>query len=120
MTCSVWATSGQGYLFSQIVKPITTARRQVTMRQIACTIKKIEMRNGINIVDWAEVRLIEPIKTWRKFGVITIIIGRGGSTNRGVNMPTSVNTCGRVEIVLIQTLKTRGGVVGGWGSSCSR
>ncbi len=28
----VWATSGQGYLFSQIFKPITTVRRQVTKK----------------------------------------------------------------------------------------
>ncbi len=41
----------------------------------------------------------------------------GGSTNRGVNKPISVNMGDRVEVVLIQTLKTGGGVVGaylGW------
>ncbi len=39
----VWATSGQGDLCSQIVKPITTALRQVTMRGLACKIKRVEI-----------------------------------------------------------------------------
>ncbi len=30
------------YIFSQIFKPINTARRQVTMKEIACTIERAE------------------------------------------------------------------------------
>ncbi len=51
MTCSVWATSGKGYSFSHIFKLVTTARHHVTMREIACTIERVEMNISINIVD---------------------------------------------------------------------
>ncbi len=64
----IWATSGQGYLFSQIFKPITTAHRQVTMKGITCTIERLERRLGINIVDRAGVRLIKTIETCKMGG----------------------------------------------------
>ncbi len=53
------------YLFSQIFEPITAARRQVTMKGIACTTERAERRVNINIVDGAGVRLIKTIETWK-------------------------------------------------------
>ncbi len=49
-------------------KPMTTARRQVTMKGIACTIEWAERRVSINIVDRAGVRLIKTIETWKGEG----------------------------------------------------
>ncbi len=59
---------GTRFLFSQIFKPITTARRQVTMKEIACTIERVACRVSINIVDRAGVRLIKTIDTWKGRG----------------------------------------------------
>ncbi len=86
----VWATSGQGYLFSQFFKPITTARRQATMKGVACTVERIERWVSINIVDRAGVRLIKTIESWKggggcwdlRFGIVTLI-GRGVAQIRG-------------------------------------
>ncbi len=46
----VRATSGQVNLYSQIFKPLTTALRQVMMREIACTIERVERKVTINSV----------------------------------------------------------------------
>ncbi len=70
--------AGTRFLFSQIFKPITTARRQVTMTEIACTIERVACRVSINIVDRAVVRLIKTIDTWK---------GRG-SGRRSTRLPT--------------------------------
>ncbi len=51
-----------------VFKPITTARRQVMMKEIACTIERVEKRASINIVDRAGVRLINTIETWKEGG----------------------------------------------------
>ncbi len=53
------------YLFSHIFKPLTTARRQVTMKRIACEIERVEMEVRINIVSRAEVMLIKTVEIWR-------------------------------------------------------
>ncbi len=52
------------YLFLQNFKTITTARRKVTMKRIACTIERREMRISINIEGRDEVRLTKTIDTW--------------------------------------------------------
>ncbi len=54
------------YLFSQICKPITTTRLQVTMMRIACTIEAVEMKLCINIIGWADVMLNKTLETWRR------------------------------------------------------
>ncbi len=59
----VWATLGKRHLLSQTFKLITTARHQVTMKEISSTIESVEMRFSINIVDRAGVRLIKTIET---------------------------------------------------------
>ncbi len=38
----VWASSGQGDLYSQIFTPVAAALRQETMRGTACTIERVE------------------------------------------------------------------------------
>ncbi len=58
-----WTALGQGYLFSQVYKPITTALRQVTMRGIACTIERLERRVSIHTVDRNGVRPFKTIET---------------------------------------------------------
>ncbi len=60
------------YFFSNIFKLITTARRQTTMKGIACTIERVEMRININIIGRNEARLSKTIETWRGggFGVM--------------------------------------------------
>ncbi len=60
-----WATPGQVYLFAQFFKPITTAHRQVTMKESACTIERVEVRVSINIVDRTGNRFSKTIETWR-------------------------------------------------------
>ncbi len=60
-----WATPGQVYLFAQIFKPITTAHQQVTMKESACTIERVEVRVSMNIEDGAGVRLSKTIEKWR-------------------------------------------------------
>ncbi len=47
-------------------KPITTARRQVTMTGIACTIERVEGGIGIYILDRAGVRLTKTIEKWKR------------------------------------------------------
>ncbi len=61
------------YLVSQIFKPISTARRQMTMKEIACTIERVEVRVSINIVNRAGLRLIKTIETWRGGGLGSIV-----------------------------------------------
>ncbi len=56
------ATSVQEFMFSQIFKPITAARHQVTMKDIACATDRVERRFSISIVDRAGVRLIRSNK----------------------------------------------------------
>ncbi len=56
------ATSERGYLYSQIFKPITTARHQVMMKGIACP---IETRISINMVGRTEVMIIKTMETGR-------------------------------------------------------
>ncbi len=57
------AVLGQGYLFSQPFKPITTAHRQATMKEIACTIGRVERRVCVSIVNRPGVRIIKTIET---------------------------------------------------------
>ncbi len=73
-------------MLSQLFKPITTARHQMTMKEIACASQRVERRFSINIVDRAGVRLVKTIKTWegRGVGVVTFI-GRGGWAGRNAN-----------------------------------
>ncbi len=55
--------SAKVYLFSQILKPITTTRLQVTIKRIASTVEAVEMKLCINIIGWADVMLNKTIKT---------------------------------------------------------
>ncbi len=88
------------YLFSQMFKPITTVRCQVTMKIIPCTIVRVEMRIGINIVGRAVSMLNPTMETW---GVGWL----GVSTNKGVELPSSVNMGGRADAMLIKTMNSR-------------
>ncbi len=54
--------SGRVRLYSQILKPIITARPQVTVNRIACTIEGVEMLISINMVGRAEVMLIKTLR----------------------------------------------------------
>ncbi len=72
----VYATLRQGFLFSQIFKPITTARRPLMMKGIACSIQRKERRVDINIVDRAYLnnRNMERGESWvLSFGVVALI-----------------------------------------------
>ncbi len=60
--------SAKVYLFSQILKPITTTRLQVTMKRIACTIEAVEMKLCMGIVGWADIMLNKTLETWRGGG----------------------------------------------------
>ncbi len=57
---------GKMYLFSQILRSITTARLQVTMKGIACTIEAVEIKLCIDIVGWADFMLNKTLETWRR------------------------------------------------------
>ncbi len=105
-----WARLGKGYLHSQIFKPINTARRQVTMKRIACTIKGVEMRICIKMVSRAEVMLIKIMQKGDGSGLVVGVITIWSSTNEGVEMKFSVNMGGRTEVMFIKALET-GGVV---------
>ncbi len=72
--------SGQGYLFSHIFKPITTARRQVTMKRIACTIERVGMEMSINIISRIDVRLIKAIETWKGSNLASNILAERCNT----------------------------------------
>ncbi len=50
---------GQGYLFSLIFKPISTALYQGAIDGIGCTIEQVERRFRISIVDLSGVRSIK-------------------------------------------------------------
>ncbi len=78
-------------MYSQIFKPVTTARRQVTMR-IVCTIAGVEMLININMVGRTEVMFIKQLRHGDgkggalSVGVITLIVWgeykrRGGNAN---------------------------------------
>ncbi len=55
----VWSTSEQGYLLSQIFKPISTARRQLKMKGIIFEIERLKRCANTSIVDRAGVRFIK-------------------------------------------------------------
>ncbi len=55
--------SGKGHLFSQIFKPITTARRQVKMKRIASTNEGVKMVTSIDMRGRAEVLFFKTTKT---------------------------------------------------------
>ncbi len=59
----VRAASGKVCLFSRIFKPITTARRRVTMKGIEYTTERPERRININIRHRVGVTLIKSIET---------------------------------------------------------
>ncbi len=83
-----WARLGKVYLYSQISKPITTARRQVMMKRIACTIEEVEMLICINMVGRADVMLTKKMEKGEGsglgFGDIALI-DRGLYIRRGRN-----------------------------------
>ncbi len=57
------AASVKGSLYSQIFKPISTARRQVTVKRIVCTFEEVEMLISINRVGRAEVMFFKTVET---------------------------------------------------------
>ncbi len=73
-----WATSGNGYLY-MLLSTISTARRQVTMKRIVCTIEGAEMLISINMVDRPEVMIIKTMEIWRGGGGQSIVVGKGSS-----------------------------------------
>ncbi len=64
----VLATSGKAWLYSQIFKPITATRRQVTMRAIACTMEGVDMIISINMGGNAEVKCVKSMVLWILYG----------------------------------------------------
>ncbi len=77
------------FLYSQLFRPISTTRHQVTMERIVCAIERLEMQIDINMVGRAEVMLIKTLKTWRRGGwcltvgaIILIYGGRGGGVGK--------------------------------------
>ncbi len=55
--------SGKGHLFSQIFKPIATARRHVKMKRIACTSEGVKMVTSIDMRGRAGVLFFKTTKT---------------------------------------------------------
>ncbi len=54
--------SEKGLLFSQIFKPIATARRQMKMKRIACTTEGVKLVASIDIRGRAEVLFFKTTK----------------------------------------------------------
>ncbi len=71
-----------------VFKPITTARRQVMMKEIACTIVRVERRVSKNIVDRAGVRLIKTIETWKEGEGLGMYDDRSVSVKTNTLVPT--------------------------------
>ncbi len=55
--------SGKGHLFSQIFKPISTVRRHVKMKRIACTSEGVKMVTSIDMRGRAGVLFFKTTKT---------------------------------------------------------
>ncbi len=75
-------------MYSQVFKPITTARRQVMMKRIAYTIEEVEMLICINMVDRADVMLTKKMEKGEGYGLgigDIALIGRGLYKRRGRN-----------------------------------
>ncbi len=83
------------------------------MKGIACTMELLYKycRKG-----WDEAYLNKRhMGKWQGWGIrleVRTLIGGWGNTNKGVEMPISVNSGGRADIMLAQTLETGGGGVG--------
>ncbi len=84
-----------------MLKPLTVARRQVTMQRIACEIERMEMLNSLNMEGRAEVMFMKAMVTERE--------GMGGGLSVGVRILIgNANKC-KQGIKTMETVGKGGG-----------
>ncbi len=82
-------------LFSQTFKPIITARRQVIMKRIACTIGGVEMLISVNMRGKAEVIFIK-----------TFVTGEGGCGCGYPRWHWNINWLGSAHVFVVANNRT--------------